>query len=49
MLVTTSKELVEKVNVELKRQMAYLSRKEIMKNLFKIMEEQFLKRLKRSF
>lgn len=29
MLVTTSKELVEKVNVELKRQMAYLSRKEI--------------------
>ena len=29
MLVTTSKELAEKVNVELKRQMAYLSRKEI--------------------
>ena len=29
MLVTTSKELVEKVNVELKRQVAYLSRKEI--------------------
>lgn len=29
MLVTTSKELVEKVNIELKRQMAYLSRKEI--------------------
>mgnify|MGYP000455915044 CR=1 FL=1 len=28
MLVTTSKELVEKVNVELKRQVAYLSRKE---------------------
>ena len=29
MLVTTSRELVEKVNVELKRQMAYLSRKVI--------------------
>ena len=35
MLVTTSKELVEKVNVELKRQMAYLSRKEIIEESLK--------------
>ena len=35
MLVTTSKELVEKVNVELKRQVAYLSRKEIIEESLK--------------
>ena len=35
MLVTTSEELVEKVNVELKRQVAYLSRKEIIEESLK--------------
>ncbi len=37
MLVTTSKSLVNQVNQELKRQIAYLSRKKLLKNLWLIM------------